>query len=133
MITTLSYVSMFLISITFAVSLIIVVLVLKDKFQHKNDEETYNKTRIYSIYAAVIAGYIGSIINHSINFHNNELQLSTFSINIFFYVSMAIIITLLTFKKSTGVNQVTLQTEDYHAVQFIIVLISGFAPLLLIR
>ena len=133
MIELLSGLSAAFIVITIAVSLVIFGLIVKDKVQHRDDKTTYSRKRTHLIYGALLAGYVGALINHSIVFTQGDTNLVDFLLSIFFYVSIAAIITYFVFKKSTATENSSLDEEDYHAVQFIIVIIVGFMPLVLVR
>lgn len=133
MINFLSGLSVALLFITIAVSLVITGFVIKDKIQHKDDKTTYSRKRTHFIYGALLSGYVGALINHSIVFAQGDTNLVDFLLSIFFYVSIAAIITYFVFKKSTATENSSLDDEDYHAVQFIIVIIIGFMPLILVR
>lgn len=134
MIELLSGLSAVFIAITIAVSLVLLGLIIKDKVQHRDDKTTYSRKRTHLIYGALLTGYVGALINHSIVFAHGETDLVDFLLSIFFYVSTAAIITYSAFKKSTSdKNNSSLDEEDYHAVQFIIVIIVGFMPLVLVR
>lgn len=134
MIELLSGLSAAFIVITIAVSLVLLGLVIRDKVQHRDDKTTYSRKRTHLIYGALLTGYVGALINHSIVFAQSETDLVNFLLSVFFYVSTAALITYFALKKTTSdKNNSNLDEEDYHAVQFIIVIIVGFMPLVLVQ
>lgn len=122
-----------LIITTFCITIFVAVLVIRDKIRGKNDKTTYNQKRTISVYIAAIIGYVGAIFNKILLLIDKEITLQNLLIVVFFYVSIAILSGYFAFKKPVKEDTNGYEAEDYHAVQFIVVLISSFLPLIILR
>lgn len=127
MIETLSAV---LLIITLIVSLFVVAGVFINKFKGADSETTYPKWRTRLLYAAILCGYSSGVLNEIVLFQNDESSLSNLIIVSLFYAVSTVLITFITMK--TVQEDENGQKVDYRNVQFFLVLILGFMPIILL-
>lgn len=128
MIETLSAV---LLIITLIVSLFVVSGVFINKFKGADSETTYPKWRTRLLYAAILCGYSSGVLNEIVLFQNDESSLSNLIIVSLFYTVSTVLVTFLAMKKPIQEDE-NGQKVDYRNVQFFLVLILGFMPIILL-
>lgn len=128
MIETLSAV---LLIITLIISLFVVSGVFINKFKGEDSETTYPKWRIRLLYAAILCGYSSGVLNEIVLFQNDESSLSNLIIVSLFYAVSTVLVTFLAMKKPVQEDE-NGQKVDYRNVQFFLVLILGFMPIILL-